>query len=60
MEGLWRQIQRHEVRPTGYAVEASQIEVFLSVIGYEVIIKIMYSNGDCLITSSAKTKLDVC
>ena len=48
---MWRQIQTDDIGPTGYRREAAQ--VFLGVVGDEVIIKGIYSNGYCLTTLSS-------
>lgn len=55
VEDTGGQVKAHNVESTGYPRKVSRIEVFLSVVGDEVIIKTIYSDSNCLTTTSAST-----
>lgn len=52
-EDTGRQIKTHNIGLTGYPLKVSRIEVFLGVVGYEVIFKPVYSDRNGLATASA-------
>jgi hypothetical protein len=55
VEDTGGQVKTHNVGSTGYPLEVSCIEVFLTVVGYEVIFKTIYLDRNSLTTASAST-----
>jgi len=42
------QVQTHDIRPCGHRFEASHVDIFLGVVGDEMVVKTIYFHGDCL------------